>query len=80
MEDPFVSIGFSIVTEEVASHEDWGMGFSSVKVGASNEEYWTTCFSSVIEGVSLRVRNEVSRLGALFFGIRGVVKTRKDIP
>jgi hypothetical protein len=30
MEDPFVSTGFSIVTEEAASQEDKRVGFASV--------------------------------------------------
>jgi hypothetical protein len=52
MEDPFISTGFSIVTEDAASQEDWRVGFSSVIEGAASEVDWTAGFASVIEGAA----------------------------
>jgi hypothetical protein len=49
MEDPFVSTGFSTVTEEATSQEDWRVGFASVTEGATSEADWTTGFASVTE-------------------------------
>jgi hypothetical protein len=52
MENPFVSAGFAIVTEEATSQEDWRVGFASVTQGAISEATWPIGFASVTEGAT----------------------------
>jgi hypothetical protein len=42
MKDPFVSVGFSIVTEKVDNQEYWGVRFALVTEGETGEEYRMT--------------------------------------